>query len=368
VRRPRLHSLTWLVWALSALVCVQLAPNPLSVVLVVGVAFLMVELHGNRSPLARAFPLLVALSLVFVAVKVVINGLTFHGGAGPVLFSLPQFMVPSWLGGYPVGGPVELVVVLQAAVEGFVVVGVVAVFGAFNATVSHYELVQSAPRAFHEPGLVVVVALAFVPSVVNAALAVREADRARTGGVVVRRGRLVRLAIPVLESGMEKALALAESMDSRGFGRGTAAASEKAAGWCGLGALGLLGAAFLALVGEARSVGLVLAAAAVIVLGCAVWLASRASRRSRYRPTRLGRTDFVVMAVVVCAPLLVAAIRLTGTAGITWTVSAPIQPPAFSPLVLAALACLAVPAFVPSAEHGWRVPDVGAARAAEEPS
>ena len=43
------------------------------------------------------------------------------------------------------------------------------------------------PRAFHELGLVVTIALAFVPSTLAALRASRESDRARTGGVVVRK-------------------------------------------------------------------------------------------------------------------------------------------------------------------------------------
>src|SRR5207253_8636159 len=112
------------------------------------------------------------------------------------------FSRPRMLGGFRVGGTVVLPVVLQSATEGFAVVGIMAVFGAFNAVVSHYELVRAAPRAFFEPGLVLTVALAFVPSTVAAVSAVREADRARTGGRVVRRGRLVRLTVPILETGM----------------------------------------------------------------------------------------------------------------------------------------------------------------------
>ena len=109
---------------------------------------------------------------------------------------------------------------LQSLAEGFAIVGVMAVFGAFNSVVSHSELVQSTPRAFYELGLVVVVALAFVPSTITAIHDVREADRARTGGRVVRRGRLLRQVVPVLEHGLERAVTLAESMDSRGFARG----------------------------------------------------------------------------------------------------------------------------------------------------
>ena len=108
---------------------------------------------------------------------------------------------------------------LQSLAEGFAIVGVMGVFGAFNSVVSHSELVQSTPRAFYEVGLVVVVGLAFVPSTLAAIHDVREADRARTGGRVVRRGRLLRQIVPVLELGLERAVTLAESMDARGFAR-----------------------------------------------------------------------------------------------------------------------------------------------------
>ena len=51
----------------------------------------------------------------------------------------------------------------------------------------------------------------------------------KAGGRVVRRGRLVRLTVPILESGLERAMALAESMDARGFARFAADIASEAA-------------------------------------------------------------------------------------------------------------------------------------------
>ena len=148
-----------------------------------------------------------------------------------MLFTTPHFGLPRLLGGFTVGGPVALPIVLHSLAEGFAIVGVMAVFGAFNAVVSHSELVQSTPRAFYELGLVVVVALAFVPSTLGAIQDVRDADRARTGGRVVRRGRLLRQIVPVLELGLERAVTLSESMDARGFAaRAPARATTRPAG------------------------------------------------------------------------------------------------------------------------------------------
>ena len=210
------HAGVWLVWALAAATCIELAPSPVYVALVIGIASVAVSIHARPGPYARAFPLLLAVGAFFAVVRMLLTVATTHG-VGDVLFTTPHFGLPQLLGGFTVGGTVELQVMLQSLAEGFAIVGVMGVFGAFNSVVSHSELVESTPRAFFELGLVIVVGLAFVPSTLAAIHDVRDADRARTGGQVVRRGRLLRQVVPVLELGLERAVTLAESMDSRGF-------------------------------------------------------------------------------------------------------------------------------------------------------
>ncbi len=100
-----------------------------------------------------------------------------------MLVTLPQATLPRLLGGFAVGGAVSQSVVLTTAVDSLVLIGIMAGFGAFNSVASHHELLAATPRAFHEPGLVLTVGLAFVPATLDAATAAREADRARTGGV-----------------------------------------------------------------------------------------------------------------------------------------------------------------------------------------
>ena len=197
--------------------------------------------------------LLLAVGTLFAVVRMLLTVATTHG-VGDVLFTTPHFGLPQLLGGFTVGGTVELPIMLQSLAEGFAIVGVMGVFGAFNSVVSHSELVQSTPRAFYEVGLVVVVGLAFVPSTLAAIHDVREADRARTGGRVVRRGRLLRQVVPVLELGLERAVTLAESMDARGFARAGASPRDRIAGWCGVASLLALGGAFVALIGESDTV------------------------------------------------------------------------------------------------------------------
>src|SRR5207245_403386 len=124
------------------------------------------------------------------------------------------------------------------------------------------------------------------PSTIASIQAVREADRARTGGRVVRRGRLVRLAVPILESGMEKAVALAESMESRGYARVGPTRGDVVSAWCSLVALLGLGGAFVALVGQARAVAVAAGGAGALALVAAVASASAGTDRPRHRPRR----------------------------------------------------------------------------------
>ncbi len=341
------HSLTWLAWALAATACIQIAPSPVYVALVIGIAALIHSVHALDTPFARAFPVLIGVGIAFTLIRIGLAALTTHG-AGQVLFTLPDFTLPRLMGGFTVGGSVELEVILQAAVEGFAVIGVMAAFGAFNAVVSHYELVQASPRAFHEVGLVVTIALAFVPSTIAAIHATREADRARTAGRVVRRGRLLRQVVPVLESGLERSVALAESMDSRGFGHGPAPAPERAAGWFGLGSLLALGGAFVALVATERELALGLGILGCILLVAAIRLSSSATQRPRYRRRRMTAADRVVIAAMLLAPLVLAVLRVRDDASLVWTPS-PLQWPAVHLLPILAL----IPLLAPMARRPW---------------
>jgi energy-coupling factor transport system permease protein len=335
------HSLAWLGWAIAAAACVQLAPSPVYVALVIGICWLVVEAHAPEGPYRRAFPALIALGVVFGLFRVTIAALTTHNGID-VWLTIPHATMPDILGGFTVGGTVESSVVLQAVASSFTVVGMMAVFGAANALWSHYELVQSTPRAFHELGVVVTVALAFVPATIESVRAVRDADLARTGGQPVRRGRLLRSVVPVLERGLERAVALSESMDARGFGIRGPARAEAEAGWCALVALLALAAAFLAAIGRATTVASVAVVVGIAALGIGVWRGSRGAPRQHYRRRAMTRADWCLIAVVALAPIALSIVSAVGNDTLTWYAS-PLRWPRFDPVVGLALVPLLAP-------------------------
>ena len=341
---PRFHAVTWLAWALAAVVIVQLASSPLYVTLVLAASALVAGAHRISS--TGAFRLLVFAGIVMALIRVVLTALTTHA-VGTVLFTLPEATLPRILGGFTIGGTIEKEVVLQSLAEGYAIVALLGVFGAFNSVVSHHELLGSAPRAFHEAGLVVTIAAAFVPSTVASWQGAREADRARTGGIVRRRGRLARTVVPVLETGMERSLRLADSMDSRGFARHPPGPADTASAWGALLALTALAGSFVALVGRRSTLAAVLATTGAVVLVSAVVLASKASPRQRYRPRALTGEDLFIMATTALALTLVAVAAASGEESLTWSAS-PLHSPDLAPLPALGILLLAVPALLPT--------------------
>ena len=313
----KFHAASWLIWALSGAAIVQLAPNPALLLVVLAVAAAVVAACSIGGPLARAFPQLVAVGVAFGALRVVLLSLTTHG-VSEAWFRLPEVTLPRIMGGFTVGGTVEGDVVLQAAAESLQLVALLGVFGAFNSVVAHYELVGLLPKAYHEVGLVISVALAFVPSVITGLHDVREADRARSGGQPVRRRRSGRLLLPVLERGLDRSIALSESMDARGFAHEPPTRTERTGSWLGLAAVVAVAAAGVALVGQARGWAAWFLVLGAVALGVTGWLSSRSRDRTRYRPRRMDGNDVAMALVAASGAMLMAAASLTEDASLRW--------------------------------------------------
>jgi hypothetical protein len=107
-----------------------------------------------------------------------------------------------------------------------------------------------------------------------------------------------------------------------------------------------LGGAFLALVGRASGWAVAAGVAGVSGLAGAIVLASTASGAARYRPRRLTSTDWATMAIVLAAPIGLAALRAAGHGSLTWWPS-PIRFPEFSLWPALCIAALGAPAALP---------------------
>ena len=255
-----MHPAAWLVWATCAGLVTFTTTDPFYLAMIVAVAWFVYAAQRIPGPMARSFRVFAIAGLVTMAVR---TALVFFG-------------------------TVDASSVAFAALEGARLATLLVVFGTFNAVTDPFGVVRLAPRRFHEPALAAALALSIAPRTIAMVGQVREAQRMR--GLRTAGWRtLPALAVPVLETGMDEAVTLAESMDARGHGRG---------------------------------------------------------RRSRYRPARW-TTGAVVMTVcaLVAAGVFLAA-SFTGRGGLHPS-TFPLTWPDAEPVLIATIALLAVPGVLP---------------------
>jgi energy-coupling factor transport system permease protein len=324
--------------------------NPILLAVIVAVAGLVVAARRGDAPWAFAFRFYLWGGL-FVVVSRVVFRVVFGGGVGErILFTLPEIPLPHWAAGVRLLGPVAAEQVLGGLYDGMRLAAMLVCLGAANALADPKRMLKAVPAALYEVGTAVVVALSVAPQLVESVLRVRRARRLRGGR---QRGlRALRsLAMPVLVDALDRSLALAAAMDSRGYGRGGDVPRRVRLGTGALLIAGLLGVcvgAYGVLDGTTpRWLGLPMLVAGMLVAGTALPLAGRRVRRTVYRPDRWHVAETLTAASgLATAAVLIAvpqglypslyppawpALPLAGTAGVLLAllpaVVAP-QPPA----------------------------------------
>jgi energy-coupling factor transport system permease protein len=302
---PRaVHPGAWWLWALGLATAASRTTNPLVLLVVLAVAGHVVSARRSHAPWARSFAVFLKLGLVVVAIRVVAQVLFGAAAPGTELVTLPEVPLPDWAAGVTLGGTITWEALAAAVTDGLRLATVLACIGAANALANPKRLLASLPAALYELGVAVVVALSFAPSLVTSVGRIRAARRLR--GRPDRGVRsLVSVAMPVLEDALERSLALAAAMDSRGYGRRTAVPTTTRRLTAGLTLVGLVGISvgvygLLDGTGPA-ALGVPMLLAGLGAAGAGLAVAGRRTGRTRYRPDPWRLPEWVTAGAGVAA-------------------------------------------------------------------
>jgi energy-coupling factor transport system permease protein len=342
------HPLAWWLWALGLAAAASRTTNPFLLVLLLCITWWVVSERNDPSTpnVMRAVVIIGAMTVLLRVVMQVVFG---SGSAGTtVLLHLPVVPLPDWAGGIRLGGPVSAEGLTGAAVEGLRLATMITVLGAANALASPRRLLRYLPTSLDDVGTTLVVGLAYTPALVEDAARVRRARRLRGHDGVGPRE--IAAAVPViLDGALDRALALAASMDSRGYGRRRASSTSR---WSGaallLGSVGVLAGVYGLLdVATPTGVSVTLAVGGLVLASVSGLHRSRLDRRTRYRrdPWRIPETLTVISGLGTAGAAIVA--DLTG--------SLPLHVQ-LVPLQMPGLPVLAVPVLLLAALPGWVTP------------
>jgi energy-coupling factor transport system permease protein len=369
---PRqLHPGAWWLWALGCATAASRTTNPLLLLLLIAVLGYVVSARRTAAPWARAFGVFLKVAAVVLVFRTVFQVLLAPAEPGLTLLTLPVVPLPEWAAGMTLGGPVTASSVLAAVTDGLRLATLLLCVGAANALANPKRLLATLPPALYEVGVAVVVAITFTPQLVESVQRIRAARRLR--GRPHRGPRsIVQVALPVLEDALERSLALAAAMDSRGYGRRTAvpAATRR---WTGVALLGgLLGAGF-GVFGLLDAGSSLLAASTALAIGGVVAAfglraAGRRTVRSRYRPDPWLAPEWLTVAAGIAAAVGVIVTGVVDPLAVSPPTS-PLAAPPLPPIATAGVLLALLPAFVtpPPAFHGTR-PSRAEVDAATSPS
>ncbi len=337
------HPYAWLAWLIAAALPGLSTRNPLYLLLTLLAVAAVYAALGQRTALTRDWGAFVRFSALLWLLTVPFILLLNHHGA-IVLFRLPA----DW----PlIGGPITLEALLYGVTGGLALVTLLLVFAAFNVAVDQARLLRLTPGFIYQAGVVAGIAIAFVPQMVAAWTAIREAQEVR--GHRVRGVRdLLPLLMPLLITALERAVQLAESMEARGFGRQVLAATAAErrriqaallAGLAGLGA-GTAGLGFWP--EQPWRAGAALACGVALLLW-AFWDQGRRVRRTRYQRWTWAPADRIVLATSLAAAGLWLCALVLRPGWLFYYPYPPFSPwPGFEPMLGCAILLLAAPAFV----------------------
>jgi len=282
-----LHPVAWWLWALGLAVAASFTTNPLVLLMIIAMASLVVVLRRSDQPWGRSFRLYVWLAVAIVVVRVGFRVVFGGWTGGTVLVDLPEIPLPDWVAGISLLGPVKREALLFALYDGLRLATIVICVGAANSMANPKRLLRSVPSALYEIGTALVVAVTVLPQFVDSARRVRAAQRLRAGETG-RVRRLRRFLVPVLEDALERSLALAAGMDTRGYGRaaGMSRGQRRTTGALMLvGLCGICVGVYAVLDRTApRVLALPMLALGVAAAGTGLASAGRRVERTRYRP------------------------------------------------------------------------------------
>jgi energy-coupling factor transport system permease protein len=305
-RASALHPATWWVLGLAFATVASLSNGWVIQLIVISSAVAVMLTCREEAPWSRSVRFYLWLGAFVVAVRVLFR-IIFNSGASDsaIAFSLVELNI----GGVRLLGSVSWLTLEAAATDGLRLAAIIISIGMANTLANPKRLLKSTPGALYEVATAMTVAINLAPQLIESLQRVRRARalRGRSSGI----SALNSIVIPALEDTIEQSLALAASMDARGFGRtgNLTRVQQQASRVLSLGGMLLVViASYFLLATNSQALAVSLLVAGVIALAITVRIASRRSLRTRYRRQNPGTKDFFVGVLAVTAVVAVVMI------------------------------------------------------------
>jgi energy-coupling factor transport system permease protein len=288
-----LHPATWWLLGLAFALGASLSSKHLVLLALILLSTVTIRVFREDAPWSRSIRFYLALATFVVSVRLGFRILFNSPVLGEqIAFRLPELNVA----GVHLLGEVSWAALSSATLDGLRLAAIIVAIGMANSLANPKRLLKSTPGALYEIATAMTVAINLAPQLIESLQRVQRARtlRGRSKGMSALGGTV----IPVLEDTIDQSLALAASMDARGFGR-TGNLTKRERGFARVlsfgGLLTIVIASYLLLAtSEQKVLSLVLISTGITALALNIRIASRRSLRTRFRRVRPGSKDLLI--------------------------------------------------------------------------
>ena len=296
-----LHPFAWWAWGLGIAVTASQTPGTLALILLCIGAAMVVYSKKSDQPWAKAFAIGVRLGLIAFLIRMIIGVSLSVPIPGNTLFTLPTIPLPDWMAGIRIGGPVTSERLAITATEGLTFFTLILAIAAASALANPKQGLRALPGVMHQAGVALIISTTLIPHFVTSIQRVKQARRLRGDQ---QRIAFRKIAVPIFEDSLQRAINLGAAMESRGYGFNDSSTGRR------LGSQILLSSVVVITIGVSLFLAAINGAAiafgfGIVLLMVGLVVANKSTKRTRYRPQRWKGSEWVVVATSITLILLV---------------------------------------------------------------
>ena len=296
-----LHPFAWWAWGLGIAITASQTPGTLALILLCTGAAMVVYSKKSDQPWAKAFAIGVRLGLIAFLIRMIIGVSLSVPIPGNTLFTLPTIPLPDWMAGIRIGGPVTSERLVITATEGLTFFTLILAISAASALANPKQGLRALPGVMHQAGVALIISTTLIPHFVTSIQRVKQARRLRGDQ---QRIAFRKIAVPIFEDSLQRAINLGAAMESRGYGFNDSSTGRR------FGSQILLSSVVVITIGVSLFLAAINGAAiafgfGIVLLAVGLVVANKSTKRTRYRPQIWERAEWVVVATSITLILLV---------------------------------------------------------------
>ena len=290
-----LHPFAWWAWGLGIAVTASQTPGTLALILLCIGAAMVVYSKKSDQPWAKAFAIGVRLGLIAFLIRMIFGVSLSVPIPGNTLFTLPTIPLPDWMAGIRIGGPVTSERLALTATEGLTFFTLILAISAASALANPKQGLRALPGVMHQAGVALIISTTLIPHFVTSIQRVKQARRLRGDQ---QRIAFRKIAVPIFEDSLQRAINLGAAMESRGYGFNDSSTGRR------FGSQILLSSVVVITIGVSLFLAAINGAAiafgfGIVLLMVGLVVANKSTKRTRYRPQIWKRSEWVVVATSI---------------------------------------------------------------------